>query len=96
MFQPIWEKVAPVYYEDLYEKSYLYYDTANYKDAITGFAKIVAYNPDYQEGYATYYLAQSYRKNDKMDAAREYYQYIIDNYPNTELARTAENYINEE
>ena len=96
MFEPIWEEVAPVYYEDLYEKAYLYYDTANYKDAITGFAKIVAYDPDYSEGYATYYLAQSYRKNDNMDAAREYYQYIIDNYPNTELARTAENYINEE
>ena len=48
---------------------------------------------DYGEGNAAYYLAQAYRKSGDLASARLYYQYVIDNYPNTERARTAQNYV---
>ena len=32
-------------------------------------------------------------KLEKMDDAKKYYQYILDNYPGTEKANTAANYV---
>lgn len=96
IYTPIWEAISPGYYEQVYNKANEFYNTNNFADAIPLLLKIVEVQPDYKEGYATYYLAQSYRKTDNMDAARPHYRYILDHYPNTELARTSENYINEE
>ena len=43
-----------------------------------------------------YYLAQSFRKSGDLASAKQYYQYVVDNYPGTEKARTSKNYINQE
>ena len=48
----------------------------------------------YKDGSAVYYLAQAYRKNGDIEAAKPYYQYIIDNYPDTQMANTSKNYVN--
>ena len=48
---------------------------------------------DFQDGSAAYYLAQSYRKNGDLKSAKPYYQYVIENYPDTERARTSQNYV---
>ena len=96
IYTPIWNAISPGYYEQAYNKAYDFYNVNNFEDAIPLFLKVAKKDPNYKDGYATYYLAQSYRRNGDMEAARPHYQYILDHYPNTELARTSENYINEE
>ena len=80
----------------VYNNAYELYNSNNFADAIPLLLRLTQEDAAYKDGYATYYLAQSYRRNGDMDSARAHYQYILDNYPNTELARTSENYINEE
>lgn len=96
IYTTVWETISVVYYEQVYANAYTFYETSNFAEAIPLFLKLYEFDPNYQEGNAVYYLAQSYRRNGDMTSARPYYQYILDNYPNTERARTAENYINEE
>ena len=96
IYTPMWEEIAESYYEQVYNNAYTYYNADNFTEAIPLFLKIVEKDVSYKDGSACYYLAQSYRKNNDLESAKSYYQYIIENYPNTEYARTAENYINEE
>ena len=88
--------VMEKYHEELYKKGYNRYSAKDYAGAIENLAKVVAVNPAYKDGYASYYLAQSYRKNGDITSAQPHYQYVIDNYPRTERARTAKNYIVED
>ena len=96
VYTPIWEAISPGYFEVVYNNAYELYNSNNFADAIPLLLRLTQEDAAYKDGYATYYLAQSYRRNGDMDSARAHYQYILDNYPNTELARTSENYINEE
>ena len=50
---------------------------------------------NYHDGYALYYLAQSYRKNNDIDNARTYYQKVVELYPNTERSSRAQKYLDE-
>lgn len=88
--------VMEKYHMELYTVGYKNYSSGNYATAIDNLAKVVAVNPAFNDGYASYYLAQSYRKNGDITSAQPHYQYVIDNYPKTERARTAKNYIVEE
>ena len=86
-------EVQEKYLETLYNEGYSYYSNGHYEDAIGCLQKVVDEQEDYGEGNAAYYLAQAYRKSGDLASARLYYQYVIDNYPNTERARTAQNYV---
>ena len=81
------------YLEKLYQEGYRYYQRGNYKDAIKDLKKVVKKQEDFRDGSAAYYLAQSYRKNNNLETAKQYYQYVVDNYPGTERARTSQNYV---
>lgn len=96
IYAPMWEAVATPYYQQVYDMAYQSYNTDNYNDAIEKFLKLVTVDPNYNEGNAAYYLAHAYRKNGNLEAALPYYQYIVENYPGTERANTAANYINQE
>ena len=87
------EKVQGQYLEKLYQEGYRYYQRGNYDDAIKDLKKVVKKQEDFRDGSAAYYLAQSYRKNNKLETAKQYYQYVVDNYPGTERARTSQNYV---
>ena len=63
------------------------------EDAIDTLKQITDEQEDFQDGSAAYYLAQSYRKNGDLKSAKPYYQYVIENYPDTERARTSQNYV---
>jgi TolA-binding protein len=76
----------------LYETGYNAYQKGRYAAAIESLQQIVDAQEDYNDGSAAYYLAQSYRKNGDLESAKPYYQYVIDNYPDTERARTSRNY----
>lgn len=92
-YNTINDSVSATYLEDLYNEAYGYYTAYDYENAVKSFQKIVDQDESYKDGSAAYYLAQSYRKLEKMDDAKKYYQYILDNYPGTEKANTAANYV---
>lgn len=64
-----------------------------YDEAITNLLKVIEMDETYENGNALYYLAQSYRKNDDLDSAKPYYEKVIELYPGTERAATAQNYV---
>lgn len=92
-YNTINDSVSATYLEDLYNEAYGYYTVYDYENAAKSFQKIVDQDESYRDGSAAYYLAQSYRKLEKMEDAKKYYQYILDNYPGTEKANTAANYV---
>ena len=94
MYNTLWTNISEDYYKALYDAGYSSYSAENYEDAINKLLRVVTYNQAYKDGNAAYYLAQSYRKSGNIEAARPYYQFVIDNYPNSEKATTAKNYVN--
>lgn len=88
-------EVNSEYLSSLYSEAYQNYNSLNYAEAIVGFEKIVEMDESYRDGYAIYYLAQSYRKNNDLDSAIPYYQKVVELYPNTERAATAQQYLDE-
>lgn len=93
IYKDLNDVVRVQYLDKLYQEGYGYYQRGKYEDAITDLQKIVDEEEDFQDGSAAYYLAQSYRKNGDLDSAKPYYQYVIDNHPGTERARTSQNYV---
>ena len=93
IYKDLNDVVRAQYLDKLYQEGYGYYQRGKYEDAITDLQKIVDEEEDFQDGSAAYYLAQSYRKNGDPDSAKPYYQYVIDNHPGTERARTSQNYV---
>lgn len=87
-------QVKEQYLKTLYDDGYGAYSRGGYEEAITNLQKVVAEQMDYQDGNAAYYLAQAYRRSGDLDSAREYYQFVVDNYPGTQRARTSRNYVN--
>lgn len=84
------------YMKELYKEGYEFFSEGRYDDAIQDLKKVIKFDMDYEEGKAAYYLAQCYRKNNDLKSAKKYYRYVIENYPGTERAKTAENYVEEE
>ena len=94
LYNTVWETVAVPYYESLFNAGYNSYVAENFPEAINNLLRVVTKDMSYKDGSAAYYLAQAYRKNGDIEAAKPYYQYVIDNYPDTQQANTSKNYIN--
>lgn len=88
------DQIHDGYLKKLYSTGYKYYGSGKWDKAIETLLKVVDNDKDYNNGAAVYYLAQSYRRNNDLKSAKEYYQYVIDNFPGTQKAKTAENYVN--
>lgn len=95
IYDEINESVNREYLASLYQEAYKNYNNGNYAQAIPDFEKIVQMDESYRDGNAIYYLAQSYRKNNDEENAKTYYQKVVDLYPNTERASTAQKYLNQ-
>lgn len=95
IYDEINESVNSEYLDSLYQEAYKNYNNGNYAQAIPDFEKIVQMDESYRDGNAIYYLAQSYRKNNDEENAKTYYQKVVDLYPNTERASTAQKYLNQ-
>ncbi len=93
IYNTVNDEVVASYLDELYHQGYDAYNSGDYAAACEALAAVVEQDPNYEEGYASYYLAQAYRKNDNLEAAIPHYQFLVDNYPGTERARTAANYI---
>lgn len=57
--------------------------------------KVVQAEEDYQDGYAIYYLAQSYRQTGDAENAKKYYQRMVELHPGTQRARSSQRYLDE-
>lgn len=93
IYNSVWSTVSVAYYEALFNAGYTSYVAENFADAISNLLPVVNHDMSYKNGSAAYYLAQSYRKNGDIEAAKPYYQYVIDNYPGTQQANTSKNYV---
>lgn len=76
-----------------YQEGYTAYSTGDYEMATDRLGKVVVIDEAYEDGNALYYLAQSYRKANKMAEALVYYQRMVELYPGTERARVAQSYL---
>jgi len=56
---------------------------------------VVQVEEDYNDGYAIYYLAQSYRQTGDMANAQKYYQRMVELHPGTSRARRSQQYLDE-
>lgn len=88
--------VMQEYHKELYNVGYRSYSSGDYAGAIEKLLKVVTVNPGFEDGNASYYLAQSYRKNGDNVSAQTHYKYVVDNFPNTQRARTSQKYIVQE
>jgi tetratricopeptide (TPR) repeat protein len=92
-YQSLKDVVDSLYIETRYQEGYELYNSNDYENAAVALQEVADADIDYDSGNCAYYLAQSYRKSGETDLAIPYYQYILDNYPNTQRAKTAKNYV---
>lgn len=95
IYDAVNSEVNSEYLASTYQDAYQKYSRLNYAEAAAGFQKIVDMDENYHDGYAIYYLAQSYRKNNDIDNARIYYKKVAELYPNTERSSRAQQYLDE-
>ncbi len=86
-------QVNEQYLAGLYQAGFAAYNQADYETAVTNLLPVVEADIAYEEGNAVYYLAQSYRRGGNQEAAVPYYQYIIENYPGSERANVARQFV---
>lgn len=94
IYDTINTEVNADYVKKLYNAGTKAYSAQKYEEAIDNLQKVLEMDESYEEGFALYYLAQSYRRNGDLATAKIYYQKFVDLYPNTERAVTAQNYLN--
>lgn len=93
IYDTINAKVNEEYITAMYQEGYSAYNAQNFEEAIPKLEKVVELDETFKDGYALYYLAQAYRKNNDLENAKIYYQKIVDLYPGTERAANAQNYL---
>lgn len=89
-FDEITGELYPRMCENLYTTSQSNFEVANYDMAITNLEKVMQMNEGYSDGKALLLLAQTYEKKGDQDRANIEYQKVVENYPDTEAANTAQ------
>lgn len=83
-------QTALIYYEDAYNN---YYSKKKYDDAAEIFKQSFEISPTKESAY---YLARAYDLSPTAGSdamSKEYYQYVIDNFPDTSMATNSKNYL---
>lgn len=88
-------KVNEQYISAVYAQAEQDYRAGRYPEAVEGLEKVVQVEEDYNDGYAIYYLAQSYRQTGNLENAKKYYQRMVDLHPGTSRARRSQQYLTE-
>lgn len=76
---------------ELYNKGFEYYGDNEYTDAVAHLERSIKLNPEYVE--AIYYVAMSYDALKETDKAKEYFQKIVDEFPDSFYANDAQAYL---
>ena len=87
------EDVQAIILEELYDTGVSSNSAGDYDEAIKAFSEILEIDEEYEDGYALYYLAESYYKAGQYDEAVESYERFIELYPGTQRAGTAQSQI---
>lgn len=93
LYHTLLATIGPELSRTYYEDGYTAYRSEDYKAAIENLARAVYYDSSNSE--ALYQLANAYRKNGDEENALITYQKIVELFPDTEMARKAQQYINE-
>lgn len=88
-------QVNAQYITAVYNQAEQDYNARRFPEAITGLEKVVEVEEDYNNGYAIYYLAQSYRQTGDLENAKKYYQRMVELHPGTSRASKSQQYLNE-
>lgn len=89
-FEDITGTLYPRMCSNLFATSQNNFEVANYETAITNLETIMKMDEGYNDGAAMLLLAQSYEKSGDQDQANIRYQKIIEDYPDTQAAETAQ------
>ena len=68
---------------------------SRFPEAVAGLEKVVQAEEDYNDGYAIYYLAQSYLQTGDTANAQKYFQRMVELHPGTARARKSQQYLDE-
>lgn len=90
MYDVIHAAVYAKILEETYNTAEQAYGKEDYNAAKESFAQVVFIDQTYHNGDALFYLAESQWNTWDFDNAKETYQKVIDQYPNTNHARTAQ------
>lgn len=88
-------QVNEQYIAAVYAQAEQDYNAQQFAEAVTGLEKVVQTEEDYNDGYAIYYLAQSYRQLGDTQNAQKYYQRMVELHPGTERAKSSQRYLDE-
>ncbi len=95
IYQRMTTQVDEEYIATMYQEGRAAYQVYNYEEAAQKLQQVVEADENYDQGYAVYYLAQSYRRMEQNDQAAVYYQRVLELLPGTQRARTAEQFLQE-
>lgn len=95
IYQDLSAQVNQQYIGILYQQGEGAYQSGDYQEAVNNLQRVVDTDETYENGYAVYYLAQSYRQLGQNEQAVTYYQRVMEIVPGTQRARTAEQYVQE-
>lgn len=91
LYQNLQPTVIAAAADSLYTTGYASYNQGDYDTAINDLAKVIQYDETNVRAY--YYLAKSYKLNGNIEKANEYYQMVIDKFPDTQFANYAQSNI---
>ena len=94
-YQSLKSAVDEQYTEVVYKKAEEDYNAQRYAEAIVGLEKVVAAEEDYNDGYAIYYLANSYQATGDVENAKKYHQRMVDLHPGTLRGGKSRQYLNQ-
>ncbi len=95
MYETLSGQVNEQYIAAVYQQAEQDYNARKFPEAVEGLEKVVQTEEDYQDGYAIYYLAQSYRQTGDTENAKKYYQRMVELHPGTQRARSSQRYLDE-
>lgn len=93
LYDAVNAQINAEYLAALYKEGYAAYQAQDFEEAISKLEKVVELDETAENGYAIYYLAQAYRRNNDLETAKTYYRKIVELYPGTERAANAQNYL---
>ncbi|MEY8516015.1 tetratricopeptide repeat protein [Lachnospiraceae bacterium 29-84] len=95
MFQTLSSQVGEQYTAVVYAQAEEDFKAQRYPEAVAGLEKVVAAEEDHNDGYAIYYLAQSYYQTGDKENAKKYFQRMIELHAGTLRARRSQEYLNQ-
>ncbi len=94
MYDEIYKTVYAQEVQSMFNAGDAAYNAGNYTEAIANLEPVVEMDETYQSGYALYYLARSYEKQQENEKAVALFQRFVEHFPATERGAYAANAIN--